>query len=84
MSEIINFPEDLEYNVAAERTEDFFTAARVLSDFINSLPLSHSDNDKLIALIVDQVNKGEVGAFHHGIRLGVDVTRYDLSHKHLE
>lgn len=49
--------------LAVERTESFYSTARELSDFIAALPLSREENDRLIDLIIQQVQDGEQGAF---------------------
>lgn len=56
--------------ITIERTEEFYSIARELSEFIKGLPLSQPDNDKLIALIIRQVQAGEQGAFAQGLRIG--------------
>ena len=53
-----------------ERTESFYSTARELSDFIAALPISREENDRLIALIIRQVQNGEQGAFAQGLRIG--------------
>lgn len=67
MGEIINYP-----NVAIEvnRTEEFHTIARELSDFIEKLPLYHEQNERLIKLIVKQVQQAEEDAFTQGFEIG--------------
>lgn len=45
--------------------------SRELSDFIAALPLSREENDRLIALIIQQVQDGEQGAFAQGLRIGI-------------
>ena len=39
-------------------------------DFIAALPISREENDRLIALIIQQVQDGEQGAFAQGLRIG--------------
>ena len=56
--------------LAVERTESFYSTARELSDFIAALPISREKNDRLIALIIQQVQDGEQGAFAQGLRIG--------------
>ena len=64
--------------IVIERTPDFFLSAQQLSEFIHNLPLDQSDNDHLIALMVEQVQQAEKGAFDHGFRLGVECCRHGL------
>lgn len=56
--------------LTVERTESFYNTARELSDFIAALPISREENDRLIALIIQQVQDGEQGAFAQGLRIG--------------
>lgn len=73
MGEIIDFGKlrnGQELALAVERTESFYNTARELSDFIAALPISREENDRLIALIIQQVQDGEQGAFAHGLRIG--------------
>ena len=56
--------------VEIEQTEDFYAAAKTLSEFIKTLPLGTEDNDRLIALMVEQVRAAEQGAFLYGFKLG--------------
>lgn len=72
MSKIITFPSN-KPALVIERTEDFKKAARELSDFIKGLPLSHPDNDKLIALIIAQVKQAEKDAFIQGFLAGSEL-----------
>ena len=58
--------------ITVERTPDFFQVAQQLSDFIKDLPLDQPTNDRLIALMVEQVQKAEHGAFVQGFRMGCE------------
>lgn len=58
--------------IAIERTPDFFQVAQQLSEFIHGLPLDQPTNDRLVALVVDQVQQAESGAFAHGFRMGMN------------
>ena len=72
--------------IVIDRTPDFFLSAQQLSEFIHNLPLDQSDNDRLIALMVEQVQQAEKGAFEHGFRFGVECCRHGLEpeiHKHI-
>lgn len=73
MGKIIDFGKirnEQEPALAVERTEGFYNTARELSDFIAALPISREENDRLIALIIRQVQDGEKGAFAQGLRIG--------------
>ncbi len=62
--------------ITIERTEEFYSIARELSEFIKGLPLSQPDNDKLIAVIIQQVQAGEQGAFNQGFRMGSEFNKW--------
>lgn len=73
MGKIIDFGKlrnEQEPALAVERTESFYNTARELSDFIAALPIGQEENDRLIALIIRQVQDGEQGAFAQGLRTG--------------
>lgn len=73
MSNIIDFGKlrsEQEPALTVERTESFYSTARELSDFIAALPINREENDRLIALIIRQVQDGEQGAFAQGLRIG--------------
>ena len=55
------------------RTPDFYAVARKLSEYIKDLPLSHEQNDRLIALMVEQVKVTEQDCFKAGLKLGSDI-----------
>lgn len=73
---IINFRKD---NVAEgitleiERSEEFYKKAKELSEFVQSLPLSSSDNKKLIELMVNQTLAAEKSGFDFGVKLSKDM-----------
>lgn len=80
---IINFQSIKDTQEAAieiERTEEFYSIARELSKFIKGLPISQPDNDRLIAIIIQQVQAGEQGAFHQGFRMGSDFNKWQTEH----
>lgn len=66
--------------ITIERTPDFFQAARQLSDYVKALPLDQPTNDQLVALMIDQVNQAEKGAFAHGFRMGVECAGCETGH----
>lgn len=79
MAEIIYFNriKDAQENaIEIERTEDFYQIARELDGFIKALPISQADNDKLIEIIIRQVQAGEQGAFNQGFRMGSEFEKY--------
>lgn len=69
-----------DFMIKVERSEEFHTAAKELSAFIRSLPLSHADNEKLIQLTIDNVCLAERSAFEQGIRLTRTVYGNDTTH----
>lgn len=63
--------------ITAERSPEFYNKARELSDFIAALPLTREQNDKLIGLMIDQVNIGEKDAFFFGGKLMLGFSKYE-------
>lgn len=56
--------------IEIERTEEFHRRAEELSGFIAALPISKQENDALIALIIQQIQASEQGAFKQGFEMG--------------
>ena len=63
-----------------ERTEKFFQIARELSDFIKGLPLDQPTNDRLVKMMIEQVEEAERGAFIQGFKMGRDFAIWDSEH----
>lgn len=63
--------------IEINRTNEFDNAAKELGDYIARLPLSHEQNDKLIELMLKQVNAAEEGSFLHGFKLGNDIGKHE-------
>ena len=57
------------------RSEEFLGKARELSNYISALPLTKEENDKLVALMVEQVCMTEMGAFKEGVRAACDLIK---------
>jgi hypothetical protein len=72
MGDIIALFTDRTNEIAVEimRTNEFEAAAQKLSEII-SLPLSHSDNGRLIAAILEQIDAAERGAFLQAFDMGL-------------
>lgn len=66
-------------SITIERTPDFFQIAQQLSDYIAGLSLDRISNDRLVALMVDQVQQAEKGAFAHGFRMGMEFANHEDS-----
>ena len=47
----------------------------IVSNFINSLQLSHADNDKLVELLTETTNQVMKDAFLEGFRMGMNVVK---------
>lgn len=77
MEKIMNIKEAMNREIGIERTADFFDAAQQLSEFIHGLPLDQPTNDRLVALMVEQVQQAEKGAFFHGFRMGMDFAEWE-------
>ena len=67
--------------IALEHTEEYYKAARELSDYIKALPLSQPENDALIELIIAQVHHAGTGAFAQGFRMGMEFQKWDRKKK---
>lgn len=73
---IINFSKDNAVEgitLEIERSEEFYKKAKELSDLVQSLPLSSSDNQKLIELMVNQTLAAEKSGFDFGVKLSKDM-----------
>lgn len=82
MAKIINFPKISEIpEITLQHTEGFYESAKQLSEFIKELPLNQQDNDKLIDLILNQVNDGMYDAFVQGFRMGRAYNEWEESEK---
>lgn len=66
--------------ISIERTPDFFQVAQQLSDYIKTLPLDQHSNDRLVALMVEQVQQAEKGAFSQGFRMGKEYADWEADH----
>lgn len=67
MSKIYGFTQpvnDAEINISSYRTPTFFTTAKAVSEYINSLPLTKEQNDRLVGLLVENVTTAERSGFY--------------------
>jgi len=76
MGDVLNFPDLENVCIQIERTEAFIQTANELSDFLKVLPLNHEDNDRLVALMVQNVREAESGAFLQGFSMGHEFSEY--------
>ena len=67
---------DKNYGVEVERTDEFYKSAKELSEYIISLPLNNSENDRLLTLISNHVNKAERSGFLNGFKIGKEFAEY--------
>ena len=63
---------DDEETIEIPRSMEFAESAQKLSEFINKLPLSKEQNDKLIDLMVKHVLTAEDGGFRYGLKIGIE------------
>jgi hypothetical protein len=82
MGEIINFNKDSKdlssdelASVQMELREECKEKLLEVSNFINDLPLSHADNDKLVVMLTSITNQVMKDAFLQGFGLGVKVPK---------
>lgn len=83
MSNVFDFEniEDIDgVAITVERTPEFVKVARQLSDFVKDLPLDQPTNDRLVSLMVDQVQQAEKGAFAQGFRMGREYDGWEADH----
>ena len=64
--------------IEVERTATFFMIARELSNYLNTLPLTAEAHNKLIELIIDQVQAAEAGAFTQGVKIGAEYGKQEM------
>lgn len=64
------------------QSKEYLEKVKRVSDFINGLPLSHADNDKLISLMLDQNNQARQDAFLQGFDLGVKLMKDNTEEPH--
>lgn len=81
MDNVIKFPTLDDAAIEIKRTEEFKVAANELSVFLEALPLSHEDNDKLVSLMVKQVNVAETSAFKQGFAMGYEFGKAESEKK---
>ena len=76
MDNIIKFPnlqaiEDSSINI--ERSIEFKESSIIMSNYIQTLSLSKVENDRLIELMINQINLAEKGSFEQGFVMGVKI-----------
>jgi len=67
-----DIPEDTATSIDRS-TPEFMEAALAVSDYLNDLPLSNVQHNKLIELMCNQVDATEKGAFLQAFDLGIKV-----------
>lgn len=83
MGDVINLyrAADSMEGIKIKRTEEFKAAANELSECIKRLSLSREENDKLVELMVKQVQISEQAAFKQGMQLGIEATKAHMEGK---
>lgn len=56
-------------NISKGRTPELFEQTKKLSDYLETLPLSDEQHDKLIAMLVKDLNIAEENAFRYGMKI---------------
>jgi len=59
--------------IEINQTKEYLEIVQKLSEFIVSLPLSSTDNNKLINLMLEQTKKAREDAFLQGFELGIQI-----------
>lgn len=62
--------------IRINRTEDFQQMAQQLSEFVAALHLDQPTNDRLVALIIEQVRQAEKDSFMQGFDMGLKYANY--------
>lgn len=78
MGKVIDFPlkDMVRVYIKIKHTEDFFVLAKNLREFVEGLPISNDDNDKLIKLILEQIQQTEKDSFLQGFEMGLEFAEY--------
>lgn len=63
--------------IKIEHGEECLKVARELSKYISNLPLSVEQNNRLVQLMIAQVEAAERGAFSQGAKVGMEYGRYE-------
>lgn len=61
--------------IIINRSEDFQKVAQKLSEFVAGLPLDQPTNDRLVALMVEQVNIAEKDAYLQGVETALNIMK---------
>lgn len=79
---IIDLPDgQQDIAIQIERTPEFTEVAKILSNHIKGLSLTHADNDRLVALMIENVQAAERGAFAQGFSMGREYGQYEKEGK---
>lgn len=62
--------------IQIERSPDFTTIAHEVSAHMSALPLTNEQNNRLVELVIKQINEAETTAFRQGFDMGVELGRY--------
>lgn len=68
-------------DITKGRTERFNDAVKKVSEYIEQLPLTSEENNKLISLLLDNIAAAEVDAFLFGINIASTVAATAASEK---
>lgn len=63
--------------IKIEHGEECLKVARDLSKYISNLPLSVEQNNRLVQLMIAQVEAAECGAFYQGANVGMEYGCYE-------
>lgn len=78
MGKVINFPTKnmAKVYIIIEHTEEFLVLEKNLSEFVKDLPISNDDSDKLIKLMLAQIQQAEKDSFEQGFGMGLQIAEY--------
>ena len=78
MGKVIDFPlkDMVRVYITIKHTEDFLELAKDLRELVKGLPISNDDNEKLIKLMLEQIQQAEKDSFLQGFEMGLEFAKY--------
>jgi len=68
---IIDFPDYESAAIEIRNTEEFMQKAYAVDDYLNTLPCTQEQFDRLTVLLVEHLNQAKRDAFMQGFEMGV-------------
>ena len=67
---------DDDFGIVLDKGEMFLKATKEVSEYLETLPLTKEQNNKLVALMVENVGQARQDAFMQGFQMGQDFQEY--------